>query len=309
MKFLQLIRYKNLLLLALMQLIFRFGYLELIKIPLSLFYWQYSLLVVATVLIAAGGYVINDIFDQETDAINKPEKVIIGHYITESKAYTIYASLTITGVACGFILANSVSHPNFAIIFVLIATVLYFYASTLKQMALLGNIVIAGLLAFSVIIIGIFDIFPNTFATNQQQMSVAFAILLDYAKFAFIINLVREIVKDIQDMEGDRMQEMKTLPITIGVLKTNRIAFGLLLLPTVYLFYYLNNYLFANNLYFGIIYILAFVIAPLILSLVKLWNAVEKSDYQFISTLLKWIIFFGIVSVAVITLNIIHHAK
>ncbi len=309
MKFLQLIRYKNLVLLAIMQLIFRFGYLELIKIPLSLFYWQYTLLVVATVLIAAGGYVINDIFDQETDAINKPEKVIIGNYITESKAYTIYASLTITGVACGFLLANSVSHPNFAIIFVLIATLLYFYASTLKQIALLGNIVIAGLLAFSVIIIGIFDIFPNTFASNQQQMSVAFAILLDYAKFAFIINLVREIVKDIQDIEGDSMQEMKTLPISIGIVKTNRIAFGLLLLPTLYLCYYLNNYLFANNLYFGIIYILVFVIAPLILCLVKLWNAVEKSDYQFISTLLKWIIFFGIISVAVITLNIIHHAK
>jgi 4-hydroxybenzoate polyprenyltransferase len=73
MKFLKLIRYQNLLLLALMQLVFRFGYLELIKIPLSLFYWQYSLLVFATVLIAAGGYVINDIFDQETDEIN-PKK-------------------------------------------------------------------------------------------------------------------------------------------------------------------------------------------------------------------------------------------
>ena len=308
MNFLQLIRYKNLLLVALMQLIFRLGYLEQIKIPLSLFYWQYTLLILATVLIAAGGYVINDIFDQETDAINKPNKTIVGNYLSEAKAYNLYAALTIAGVGCGFILANSVAHPNFAIIFVLIATLLYFYASTLKQIALIGNIMASALVAFSVIIIGVFDIFPNTFEINRPQMSVAFAILMDYAKFAFIINLVREIIKDIQDVKGDKEQGMKTLPIAIGIKKTSKIAFVLLLIPTLYLFYYLNNYLFANNLFYGILYMFVFVIAPMILGLVRLWNAKETNDYSQISTLLKWIMFFGIISVAVITYNIKHHA-
>lgn len=304
MKLLKLIRYQNLLLLALMQLVFRFGYLELIKIPLSLFYWQYSLLVLATVLIAAGGYVINDIFDQETDEVNKPEKAIIGKHISESKAYTIYASLTITGVACGFVLANSVSHPNFAVLFVLIATLLYFYASSLKQIAVVGNIVVAALLAFSVIIIGIFDIVPNTFDINRAQMGLAFSILFDYAKFAFIINLVREIIKDIEDINGDNSQGIRTLPIIIGTKKTVIIAFILLLIPTLYLFYYINDNLFANDLYYSIFYLLALVIAPMIFCLIKIVNAKEKSDFHFISQLLKWIIFFGILSVAVITLNI-----
>lgn len=290
-----------------MQLIFRFGYLELIKIPLSLFYWQYSLLILATVLIAAGGYVINDIFDQEADEINKPKDTIIGKSISETNAYTIYAALTITGVACGFVLANSVEHPNFAIIFVLIATLLYFYASTLKQVAVIGNIVVAALLAFSVIIIGIFDIFPNTFDFNQQQMSVAFSILLDYAKFAFIINLVREIIKDCEDFNGDNMQGMRTLPIVIGVEKTTKIAFVLLLLPTLYLFYYIYNYLYQNDLFYGIFYVFILVIAPIIYSLIQIWNAKEKSDFHFISKILKWVIFFGILSVAVITLNIKHN--
>jgi 4-hydroxybenzoate polyprenyltransferase len=287
-----------------MQLVFRFGYLELIKIPLSLFYWQYSLLVLATVLIAAGGYVINDIFDQETDEVNKPEKAIIGKHISESKAYTIYASLTITGVACGFVLANSVSHPNFAVLFVLIATLLYFYASSLKQIAVVGNIVVAALLAFSVIIIGIFDIVPNTFDINRAQMGLAFSILFDYAKFAFIINLVREIIKDIEDINGDNSQGIRTLPIIIGTKKTAIIAFVLLLIPTLYLFYYINDNLFANDLYYSIFYLLALVIAPIIFCLIKIVNAKEKSDFHFISQLLKWIIFFGILSVAVITLNI-----
>jgi 4-hydroxybenzoate polyprenyltransferase len=309
MKYLKLIRYQNLLLLALMQLVFRFGYLELIKIPLSLFYWQYSLLVFSTVLIAAGGYVINDIFDQETDEVNKAEKAIIGKQISESIAYTIYFSLTITGVACGFVLANSVSHPNFAVLFVLIATLLYFYASSLKQIAVVGNIVVAALLAFSVIIIGIFDIIPNTFDINRAQMGLAFSILFDYAKFAFIINLVREIIKDIEDINGDNLQGIRTLPIIIGTKKTVIIAFFLLLLPTLYLFYYLNNYLFANDLYYGTIYLIVFVIAPLLFCLFRIWNAKEKSDFQQISTFLKWIILFGILSIAIITLNIIHHAK
>jgi 4-hydroxybenzoate polyprenyltransferase len=308
MNFLKLIRYQNLLLIALMQLVIRFGYLELINIPLSLWYWQYSLLILATVLIAAGGYVINDIFDQETDAENKPNKVIIGKSISESNAYIIYASLTITGVACGFILANSVEHPNFAVVFVLIATLLYFYASTLKKIALVGNIVVALLLAFSVIIIGMFDIFPNTFDINRKQMTLAFSILLDYAKFAFIINLVREIIKDIQDVKGDTLQEMKTLPIVIGVAKTKIIAFVLLLLPCLYLLFYSKTYLFENNLFYGLAYILALVIAPMIMCLVQIWNAKENNDYKKISTLLKWIIFFGILSIAVVTLNIKYNA-
>lgn len=304
MKYLRLIRYQNLLLLALMQLIFRFGYLELINIPLSLFYWQYALLTAATVLIAAGGYIINDIFDQETDEINNSNNAIIGKFISESQAYTIYASLTITGVVCGFILSNSVSRPNFSIIFVVIATVLYFYASSLKQIAVVGNIVVASLLAFSVIIIGIFDIVPNTFEVNQQQMYVAFLILFDYAKFAFVINLVREIIKDIEDIEGDKLLEMKTLPIVIGVQKTNKISFVLLLLPIIYLLFYVNNYLFNNNLLYALVYMLVLVIAPLIFCSFRIWNAKEKNDYTSISKFLKWIIFFGILSVVVITLNI-----
>jgi len=287
-----------------MQLIFRFGYLELINIPLSLWYWQYALLIAATVLIAAGGYVINDIFDQETDLENHSKKTIIGNSISESKAYIIYASLTITGVLCGFILANSVDRSNFAVIFVLIATLLYFYASTLKQIAVVGNIIVATLLAFSVIIIGIFDIVPNTFDFNQKQMMLAFAILFDYAKFAFIINLVREIIKDIEDIKGDTLQEMKTLPILIGVSKTSKIAFVLLLVPVLYLFYYVKSNLFDNNLLYAVFYMIALVIAPMIICLIKMWNAKEKSDYSQISKLLKWIIFFGILSIAVITLNI-----
>jgi 4-hydroxybenzoate polyprenyltransferase len=307
MKYLKLIRYQNLILLALMQLIVRFGYLEQIKIPLSLFYWQYALLVLSTVLIAAGGYVINDIFDQEIDFENKPNQSIVGKSISENTAYIIYASLTITGVALGFILANSVEHPNFAVVFVLIATLLYFYASSLKKIAVVGNIVVALLLAFSVIIIGLFDIFPNTFDTNRAQMAIAFTILLDYAKFAFVINLIREIVKDMEDIVGDKNNDIRTLPVVIGIPKTSKITFGLLLIPIIYLLYYCNTYLMQNDLIYATIYIFLFVVAPLLYSAIKVFNASEKSQFHHISSVLKWVIFFGILSIAIINYNINHH--
>lgn len=309
MNFLRLIRIQNLLLLAIMQLVFRYGFLKLQEIPLALANWQYGLLVLATVLIAAGGYVINDIFDQEADEENKPEKRYIGKTISESMGYNIYVALTLCGVIIGYYLSYFVIlRPNFVVFFILIASLLYFYASRLKKTLLIGNIAVAFVLAFSVIIIGIFDIFPATDDTNRSIMTVMFSIIIDYAIFAFLINLIREIVKDAEDINGDLSQEMNTLPIAIGKKKTNYVVLGLLVVAIVLCLIYINNHLMNFNLYYATIYALIMIIAPLIYCCVRIFSATEKADYHFISTILKWIIFFGILSISVITLNIKYNA-
>ena len=309
MNFLNLIRYKNLLMLAFMQLVFRYGFLKLQKIDLALAHWQYALLVLSTVLIAGAGYVINDIFDQETDLENKPNKVIVGKSISETKAYNIYAFLNVTGVVIGFYLANVIMRPNFAAIFVFIAATLYIYASSLKQMLLIGNIVVALLLASSVVIIGIFDIFPATDYSNQKAMGSLFSILLDYAIFAFMINLIREIVKDLEDFEGDYKQGMQTLAVVLGVQKTTKFLFVLNFAPIIALLFYANNYLIPNHLVVAAIYILLFVLGPLIYFSIKIWSATSKSDFTLLSTILKWILFFGILSILIISLNIQYNAS
>jgi len=295
--------------LALMQLIFRYGFLKLQKIDLALTDWQYALLVLSTVLIAAAGYVINDIFDQETDNENKPNKVIVGKSISESQAYNIYALLNISGVVIGFYLSNVIMRPNFAAIFVLIAATLYIYATSLKQMMILGNIVVALLLSLSVIIIGIFDIFPVTNSANQGVMASMFSILLDYAVFAFIINLLREIVKDLEDFDGDFKQGMNTLAIVLGIPKTSKLVFALSFIPVITLLIYINNYLVSNNLIAATIYSFIFVLAPMLYFSIKIWTAQSKSDFQKLSKVLKWILFFGILSILFITLNIKYHAS
>ncbi|WP_072991408.1 geranylgeranylglycerol-phosphate geranylgeranyltransferase [Flavobacterium segetis] len=306
MNFLKLIRYQNLLLLVFMQIIFRYGFFKYQNITLALTDFQYVILVLSTVLIAAGGYVINNIFDQDTDAINYPKKVVVGNSISEKQAYNIYLILTSCGVGIGFYLANVIQKPLFAAIFILIAATLYLYATSLKQMLLIGNIVVAFLLAFSVIIIGIFDLYPVTFVENQQQMGVLFSILIDYAIFAFIINLFREIIKDFEDFEGDKIEGMNTFPIYFGKKIAVKIIFGFSFLPLVLLLFYINQYLI--NLLFVTIYLFLFVAAPLLIFIMKIWNAESKKDFQFLSLLLKWILFFGILSVVLISFNIKYNA-
>ena len=304
----KLIRYQNLLLLAFMQLIFRYGFLKLQNIPLSLADWQYLLLVLSTVCIAAGGHIINAIFDQETDSENRPDAAIIGKHISESKGYNLYVIFTFIGVAIGFYLSNVINRPNFAIIFILIASTLYLYATSLKQNLLIGNIIIALLLSTSVLIIGLFDLLPAIYDENQAIMGLLFGILIDYAVFTFIINLIREIVKDIEDINGDSSQGMNTLPIFLGIPKATKVVFALSFIPIFCVFYYLKVYIFDGNLILSSIYGLIFIASPLLYFTVKIWSAKEPKDFRHLSTILKWILFFGILSILVISLNLKNNA-
>lgn len=306
MNFLKLIRYPNLLMLAFMQLIFRYGFLKLQNIPLALNDWQYGLLVLSTVLIAAGGYVINNIFDQDTDNDNKPNNVIVGKSISETNAYSIYVALNISGVSIGFYLSNVIAKPGFAALFILIAATLYFYAINWKQMLLIGNFIVALLLSFSVIIIGIFDLFPVVNQSNQPLMANLFSILIDYAVFAFMINFIREIVKDLEDVNGDYNQGMRTLAITLGISRTAKVVSILSFIPVCAILLYINNYLMP--LLFVTIYMLLFVVGPLLYFSIKIWSASSQKEFHVLSLLLKWILLFGILSILVISLNMKYNA-
>ena len=308
MKYLKLIRYQNLLMLALMQFVFRYGFLNKQNVSLSLADWQYILFVLSTVCIAAGGYIINNIFDFKTDLDNKPDQIIIGKSVSESLAYNLYAGFTIIGVGIGFYLSNVILKPGFAAIFVIIASTLYLYATSLKQSLLIGNIIIAVLLSFSVIIIGIFDLYPATYEGNQKIMRLLFSILLDYAIFTFIINFIREIVKDLEDVNGDYNQGMNTLPIILGIKRTSKLIFVLSFIPIFCLAYYINFYVFASGLFLSTIYALVLILAPLIYFTIKIWSAKNQSDFHHLSLVLKWVLLFGIFSIALISYNIQHHA-
>ncbi len=306
--FLKLIRYQNLLMLAIMQLVLRYGFLDNQNLMLTLSNFNYHLLVLSTVLIAAAGYIINDIFDQETDAFNKPEKQIVGVFFTENTAYNLYTALNVGGVALGFYLSNVIHKPSFAAIFIVIAATLYIYASGLKQTLLVGNVLVAVISAFSVIIIGLFDLYPSISPDNQQATAVFFKILMDYAIFAFGIHLLREIVKDMEDVHGDNLSNMNTLAVVIGVAKTSKIVFAMAIVFVSMLFWYVYTYYFLSKLYFATAYATIFIIAPMIYFVVTIFSATETERFRFLSRLLKIIMFFGILSIIVVSQNVKYHA-
>ena len=288
--------------LAFMQLVFRYLFLKQSYVDLALTDFNYILLIFATVCIAAGGYVINNIMDQDTDEIAKPQNRVVGVSISETVAYNWYIGLTIVGVGIGFYLSNVIYKPTFASMFILVATLLYMYATSFKQIPVLGNVVVALMLSTSIIIIGLFDILPAIDVDNRFRMKEAFDILMHYAIFAFIINLIREIIKDLEDMDGDYQSGINTLPIAIGVQKTKIIVGVLTVISIGILAYYVNSNLF--ELDYVVYYAMVLIVGPLIYFGVKLMNAANKKEFHHLSLVLKIILFFGILSVAIIVFNL-----
>lgn len=152
--------------------------------------FQFALLVIATISIAGGYYVINALFEDsnEFSSLN----------ISETNAYYVYAFLSIIGVVIGMYLSNVIQKPGFIALFILTVALGYFQATTIKDIFILGWLIQPLLFSFSFLIIAVFDLFPATYDQNREVMTLLFSILKDYAFFAFVIQLVREIIKETE---------------------------------------------------------------------------------------------------------------
>ncbi|WP_283635554.1 geranylgeranylglycerol-phosphate geranylgeranyltransferase [Aquaticitalea lipolytica] len=294
MNILNLIRWKNLLMIAFVQLLIKYALFKPFNVDITLNWFGFLLLILSTLCIAAAGNIINDIQDVDTDIVNRPEKVIIGKKVTEKTAYNLFIILNVIGVGLGFYLSNLVGRSGFFAIFVIISALLYIYATYLKQTLLVGNIVISVLVAMSVLIVGLFELLPVVNTQNQATQLTFFKILLDYALFAFIINLVREVAKDIEDIDGDYKAGMNTLPIAIGRERATKVLFALTLLPLFGVVYYMLTYLYKQQIAVG--YFLLFLVAPLLYITIKSFSAKTKKDVRHISTILKIVMFLGMLS-------------
>ena len=283
---------------ALVQVLIKYAlfepFLKTTELTITLNAFGFGLLVLSTLCIAAAGNIINDIYDVETDLVNRLSKVIIGKSISEKTAYALFMGFNVVGVLIGFYLSNLVGRSGFFAIFVIISALLYVYASYLKQSLLLGNIVISALVGLSILIVGVFELIPVITPQNQTTQFTFFKILLDYAIFAFLINLVREIVKDLEDVDGDYKSGMNTLPIVIGRGRTSKVVFVLTILPLFGSIYYVATYLLKFEVI--IAYFLILIIAPLIYITMKSYSAKTKKHYHHISNMLKLVMLFGMLS-------------
>lgn len=239
--------------------------------------WPDSLFVLLAVLFtAAAGYVINDILDIEEDIINKPEKRIIAKHISIRSGVIFYSILLLCSIVFGFLTGWSMG-----LICVLISILLYFYSSDLKGTTLWGNILVS--LMNGVVVFfsaqGVDEKFNGYFA--------------EYAFLAFLITMVREVVKDIEDTEGDKAKEYETFPIVYGPRKSIWLCMGILTLINIHMMYLITE---SKNLYFAI-FTGVFVLLPVFYFYYQLLSSEEKVDYTRIQRRLKWLMVTGILSV------------
>jgi len=204
--------------------------LEIYGTPSGLTGFQYNLLTLSIILTAAGGYVINNIFDQDIDAINKPERKIFQGIINASSATSLYILICIGAIAAAYFSVKN-SGTLVAVYVVLVSCgLLYFYAAGYKKMLIAGNIVVAALIALMIYLPAVAD-------TEAGNNDVLKSMLAGYAVFAFLLTLVREIIKDCEDVEGDKAFNAQTIPIILGKSKARLIAAIILIITLIMITY------------------------------------------------------------------------
>lgn len=293
--FLKLIRLPNLLMIIITQVLVKYFLFEPFGIDTVLGHFGFSLLVLSMICLAAAGNIINDIHDTATDKINKPHKVIIGRKISEKAGWNWFIVLNILGVGIGFYLSNLVGKPSFVALFILPSAFLYFYAIQIKGTVLVGNLVVSVMVAMIIVMVGIFDLVPAITPANLPTQKVLFFILVDYAIFAFLVNFLREIVKDQEDITGDYNAGYNTLPVLLGRSRTNYIIFTVALLPLAGVLYYLYTYLYESKA--AMVYLMFTVVGPLLYFLVKILGAGTRKNFHHLSLVLKLILAAGILSI------------
>ena len=298
MKFLKLIGFGNLLLLAFAQFIFKYGFLDLQEgVTLSLSDSNYILLVLASVMIAAGGFLVNTITAHGSERYG----------LNESTAYYIYGGLTIGGLIIGYYISDLIGRPSFMIAFAIAVGTLYFYSTNLRESLLLGNLVIGFLIGLSIVSIGIFALYPVIGGSVlMEQLSILFRLIIDYAVFAIIIGFLLTLLNDLKNTDQDYNDGLNTLPIAIGKERAAKIAFAIGIIAAGLILYYINAYL--KELLWAMGYILLFVLGPLVYFLINIWSAKTKKEFATLEVVVKVILFFTALSVAVITFNIKYNA-
>lgn len=278
--FLRLIRYPNLLIILLTQVLV---YTCLINASPRLSWFLILLCGFATALMAAAGNVINDIFDIEADKVNRPNTVIIGKQISIKSAWFIYSVTNLIAIISELFICYKIGDyfPMTIVIFIILS--LWWYSFFLKKKVFVGNFIVALLSSLAIVVVAVFE--------KQWDFQLSY-----YFLFAFLLSLQREIIKDMEDVEGDKLINAYTLPIAIGDKKTKALIYVITFLITILLSYFLvrteNTYLF--------FFLLIFTGFPQFYLLLKIWKAKVSKDFHFISQLIKVIMILGILSMVFI---------
>lgn len=274
-------------------------------------WWVLTLLIVSVVGIAAGGYVINDYFDVKIDRINRPDNLVVTRIISRDTAMHLFYGLTAVGVIAGTVVAWWAHSWTLLFTYVVIPGLLWFYSASYKRMFLIGNLVVAFASAIVPLLVAIAN---ADYLHHLYQNALAYSPIVGelyvwtggFAAFAFLLTWVREIVKDIEDIEGDREMECRTLPIVWGDKVAKIIATILLVVIATLIVYILFAVLPFSHEWKSLPtrYVVFGLIVPILCSIVLLWAANNRIEYHRVQTIIKFTMFMGMLFSYVIATNL-----
>ena len=325
-EFLKLVRWQNLLIVILTMVLMRYAIIgsllskisvvmlngtgEAVPMVLQFPWYDFVILVIATVCITAGGYVINDYFDIRTDLINRGQ-VIVGTKISRRKAIMWHSIFNIIGVAAGFYVSWRANYFWLGIFFLIVSGLLYFYSASYKRQFLIGNLVVALLTALVPMLVAVFEwaaLYRHyvVSVTDLPDLSLIFGWVGGFSIFAFLTTLTREIIKDIEDFEGDMAYGHNTVPVITGIPASKIIVASISIITIALLYFVWYRYLHDR---ITLVYLSAVIVLPHLYVLFQLFRSRNRKELHSASNFMKIIMFGGIlyslVVKAILTLNLI----
>lgn len=319
--FIKLIRLPNLLIIALTQYALRYGVMYPL-LGISGFELQMSdlfffMLVLSTVMIAAAGYIINDYFDIKIDRVNRPDKIIVGKHIRRRVAMGAHIVINSIALLIAFYLAYRMNNLKLVGIQIISSGALWYYSISFKKRVLLGNVVVAVLAALVPFVVGLYEIilqnvnaqesvnnlmffveqgvtFNDVMSSLIFNLKILFVIIIGFSVFAFLSTMIREIIKDIEDYEGDKKYASNTLPVVYGKKTARNVAMVIGLLMVVIIGYVQYYLLMSYKDMLSLMYLLFTIQIPMLYVIYNLKKANIKEDYSRLSTYTKLIMLTGV---------------
>jgi 4-hydroxybenzoate polyprenyltransferase len=300
--FFRLVRWPNLVFIFLTQVLFYYvillsgyGLSQPHKLTTLLFY----LLTASSVLIAAAGYIINDYFDLNIDRVNKPKRLVVDKLIRRRWTILWHWILSGIGVLLGFYVSFALRNPIVGLANLGCVFLLWFYSTTFKRRLLIGNIIISLLTAWVILVLYTAEVRLSANPAYRDTITRLFKFAIVYSGFAFIISLIREVVKDIEDMDGDARYGCRTMPIVWGV-NVAKVFAGTWIVVLLGSLVILQFYVLHKAWWPLILYGVVLLDLPLLWILRKLYAAQTKKDYHLLSNAIKGVMLAGILSMLIL---------
>lgn len=309
--FFKLIRWPNLLMIILVQLLLQYmligNVFKLIHMSPPLNNLYFFLLMISTVFMAAFGYAFNDVQDIKIDTINKDGKRIIDVYIGKKSGLRIAWALLALALIPALYISLMLQMIQLFFIHIIIALGLWYYSVELKNRVLSGNALVSLFTALSIYIVWLYHLIVlknNADLIVDARRIIPFLnlIITAYSLFAFIISLIRELIKDIEDKKGDSEKGSKTFAIVYGIQKTKILVYFLSVIMLLFVllsayYSYMHNWLKLG------VYLIIAVAFPLVYFMIHLQKSKTDEDFGDLSTLAKIIMVAGILSIQILYIS------